>query len=551
MGLGGWMLQEPYMLQLHGAADNQGQFREKLEKLAGKENTQRFYDAWLSGFITKADIDSMAAWGFNSVRLPMHYNLYTPPVWEEKDSSKNTFLEKGFALTDNLLKWCKANRIYLILDLHAAPGGQGADIPISDRDVTKPSLWASAANRNKTIALWTELAKRYAKEEWIGGYDLINETNFGFTDASDKNGCNEKQNVELKTLLTDITKAIRAVDQKHMIFIEGNCWANNYNGMFPLWDNNIAVSFHKYWNYNTKEAIQGFLKIRDEQNVPLWLGETGENSNVWFTDAITLLEEHKIGWAWWPLKKMGANNPLQIKPPAGYRELVQHLRDGKGNISAEQASNILMELAKASRIENNTFRADVVDAMFRQVRSDATIPYNANKLNKRLLLYATDYDRGRMGNAYFDADAGNYHVSTQKRTQWNKGGQYRTDGVDIGICDDSVTNGYSIGWTEEGEWLQYTLDVSSPGWYAVKLRTKNANGEHGSLELMVNDKKQRDAVTLPTEAGNKWNTTRAGNVWLAKGMNRLRVVVKKGGFDLNYLELETDPSSAARPADAK
>jgi hypothetical protein len=142
-------------------------------------------------------------------------------------------------------------------------------------------------------------------------------------------------------------------------------------------------------------------------------------------------------------------------------------------------------------------------------------------------------------------------VSTQKRTQWNKGGQYRNDGVDIGICDDSVTNGYSIGWTEEGEWLQYTLDVSSPGWYAVKLRTKNANGEHGSLELMVNDKKQRDAVTLPTEAGNKWNTTRAGNVWLAKGMNRLRVVVKKGGFDLNYLELETDPSSAARPADAK
>ena len=125
MGLGGWMLQEPYMLQLHGAAENQGQFREKLEKLAGKENTQRFYDAWLANMTTKADIDSMAAWGFNSVRLPMHYNLYTPPVWEEKDSTKNTWIKKGFALTDSLLKWCKANRIYLILDLHAAPGGQG------------------------------------------------------------------------------------------------------------------------------------------------------------------------------------------------------------------------------------------------------------------------------------------------------------------------------------------------------------------------------------------------------------------------------------------
>ena len=546
MGLGGWMLQEPYMLQLHGAAQNQGEFKSKLEKLAGKENTQRFYDAWLTNFTTKADIDSMAAWGFNSVRLPMHFDLYTPPVDQEKDSTKNTWLKKGFELTDSLLKWCKANRIYLILDLHAAPGGQGNDIPIADRDATKPSLWQSIANRNKTIALWKELAKRYVNEEWIGGYDLINETNWGFTDIADKNGCNEKLNVQLKALLTDITAAIRSVDKKHMIFIEGNCWANNYNGMFPLWDKNMVVSFHKYWNYNDKAAIEGYLKIRDEQNVPLWLGETGENSNVWFTDAIALMEENKIGWCWWPLKKMGSNNPLQVKQPAGYRELVQHMRDGKGTISKEQVTTILIELAKASRIENNNFRGDVVDAMFRQVHSKATLPYTDNNLEEKLVVYAADYDLGRMGDAYYDQDAGNYWVSTTKRTQWNRGGQYRNDGVDITICDDSLTNGYSIGWTEEGEWLQYTLNVSGKGYYALKIRSKSANDEPGMIDVMVNDKRVAEKLDLQNPVKNKWTTTDVKNVWLEEGVNKVRVIVAKGGFDLNYLELKNVQGTAAK-----
>src|SRR5258705_9006412 len=115
IGLGGWMLQEPYMLQLNGIANNQRTIKDKIERLIGKKNTDRFYKAWLADFCTKKDIDSLAAWGFNSVRLPMHYNLFTLPVEEEKDPSKNTWLSKGFILTDSLLSWCKANKIYLIL----------------------------------------------------------------------------------------------------------------------------------------------------------------------------------------------------------------------------------------------------------------------------------------------------------------------------------------------------------------------------------------------------------------------------------------------------
>jgi len=197
IGLGGWMLQEGYMLRLNNEGQ-QHKIRERIEKLLSREQADEFYDTWLSNHTTKTDIDSLKAWGFNSVRLPMHYNLYTLPIEKEPVKGQDTWLIKGFALTDSLLAWCKANHLYLILDLHAAPGGQGNDLNISDRDPSKPSLWDSEENRRKTIALWKKLAERYKDEPNIGGYDIINEPNWGFEDpANDKNGLKEQKNEPL------------------------------------------------------------------------------------------------------------------------------------------------------------------------------------------------------------------------------------------------------------------------------------------------------------------------------------------------------------------
>ena len=216
MGLGGWMLQEGYMLETNSFANAQYQIRAKIVDVIGEANTVEFYDAWLANHCTKRDIDSLASWGFNSVRLPMHYNLYTLPIEKEPVAGQHTWLTKGFTMTDSLLKWCAANKIYLILDLHATPGGQGRDVAISDNDTSKPSLWESDANKQKTIALWKKLAERYANEPWIGGYDLINETNWNFTPGANQNGCAETTNAPLKQLLMDITTAIRQVDKNHI-----------------------------------------------------------------------------------------------------------------------------------------------------------------------------------------------------------------------------------------------------------------------------------------------------------------------------------------------
>ena len=80
MGLGGWMVQEGYMLQTSAYANPQWEIRQKIVETIGEDATVDFYDAWLQNHVQKSDIDSMKSWGFNSVRLPMHYNLFTLPI---------------------------------------------------------------------------------------------------------------------------------------------------------------------------------------------------------------------------------------------------------------------------------------------------------------------------------------------------------------------------------------------------------------------------------------------------------------------------------------
>ncbi|RYG50699.1 MAG: carbohydrate-binding protein, partial [Chitinophagaceae bacterium] len=446
----------------------------------------------------------------------------------------NTWLDKGFELTDSLLAWCKANHMYLILDLHAAPGGQGNDLNIADRDTTYPSLWASEENQKKTIALWKKLAERYVNEPWIGAYDLINEPNFGFTDpVNDKHGTKEPKNEPLTKLLKEITAAIREVDQKHMIIIEGNGWGNNYNGMLPPWDKNMVLSFHKYWNFNTDKEIKRMLDAREQYNVPVWLGETGENSNVWFTEAITLLERHNIGWAWWPAKKMGISNPLEIPANHNFMQVANFFNGtGKQPKESDVYSGII-EAAVYSKLENCIFHPDVIDAMFRQVKSNKAIPFKSNTLGKNTIIQAVDYDLGRQGSAYYDRDTANYHVSGQPG-RGNRGNTYRNDGVDI-TKDSSHYEQYYISDIEDGEWLQYTVSAASAKKYKLRI-SYGAMEKRATIDVLINNKLVAENVYLPATGGmKKWKSIDLNNFVISSG-DRIRIKIDRGGFNLKQLE---------------
>lgn len=535
MGLGGWMLQEGYMLKL-GNLGQQHAMRAKIEELIGAEATQEFYNAWLANHTTKADIDAMAKWGFNSVRLPMHFNLYTLPIEQEPVKGQNTWLEQGFAMTDALIAWAKANNMYVILDLHAAPGGQGNDFAISDRDPGTPSLWQSDANQQKMIELWRKLALRYANEPAVGAYDIINEPNWGFEHADDKNGCKETKNEPLKKLMVDVTKAIRSVDTKHMIIIEGNCWGNNYAGILPPWDNNMVLSFHKYWNNNTRGDIKSHLLLREKYNIPIWLGESGENSNLWFTDAIELVESHGVGWAWWPLKKLGFNNPLEVKPNTGYFALVDYW-NGKGEKpSIKDAKKALLQLANHDiRFENNQFHPEVIDAMFRQPYSKLNVPFKNHRITKSGgTIAAVDYDMGRSGIAYLDKDSANYHISAgSERMPWNRGTTYRNEGVDIEF--DAATKSHFINHIETGEWTEYTIEVDKAGVYQLSMQANSAV-DSGRITVSINNEMPAGETAIAKTA--QWQSTVIGAVNLLQGTNKIRIYAKAGGYNLLALQLK-------------
>jgi len=517
MGLGGWMLQEGYMLELPRFGTQQV-IRANIAKLIGEQNTQAFYTAWLDNHTTKADIDAMAAWGFNSVRLPMHYALYTLPVDQEPVKGQQTWIEDGFRRTDQLIAWAKANDMVVILDLHAAPGGQGNDINIADRDPSKPSLWDDPAAQDKMVALWVELARRYKDEPAVAAYDLLNEPNWGFADAADRNGCKEQGNAPLRALLERTTTAIRTIDTRHIVVIEGNCWGNNYAGLLDggLWDDNLVLSFHKYWNAPSPQSIADLLALRDTRQVPLWLGETGENSNDWFTRTVALVEGEGIGWSWWPLKKIRYNNPLQVVPNPGYGKLLSYW-NGKGpKPTAAEAETALMQLATHDvRFDHNVQHPDVVDALFRAPHADQSVPFKAHVIAANGgSIAAVDFDMGPEGVAYHDLTPANESTKAGG-VNWNPAMTYRNDGVDLGKAADGALQ---VSQLHDGEWLKYTFTAVQGGRYDLTLQARGA----GQASLLLNG----DPIAAQrVDAGFR-------GVALQPGRNTLVVRAQRGSFDL-------------------
>ena len=535
MGLGGWMLMEGYMMQSSDVADTQHEFRQRLEDLMGVDKTNVFFDKWLENHVTKADIDSLSSWGFNSVRLPMHYNLFTLPIEEESIEGENTWLTKGFTIIDELLQWCEENEVYLILDLHAAPGGQGANAAISDYNSDLPSLWESELNKNKTIALWKKLAERYKDEEWIGGYDLLNEVNWEM----------ENDNEELLNLYKDITTEIRAVDNNHIIFIEGNGFANDFNGLTPPWDDNMVYSFHKYWSENTTESIQWVLDIREENNVPLWMGEAGENSNVWFTDAIELFETNDIGWSWWPMKRIETIvGPYSIDFTDGYKKILSYWRGEIEKPSSDEAFSIMIDLANKTNSNLCTYQKDVPDAQIRQIKTNETIPYASHQIPG--VIYMSDYDLGRSGIAYYDVDSANYQQSSGYFQAWNSGWVYRNDGVDIEKNTDTVnSNGFHIGFINKGEWINYTLIVSETGVYSMDARIASIEDDGEFLVEMDGEGVTRSLSIESSGAWDQFITQSFNGIFLEEGKQTLTIKFDgKKAFNVSSLEFNKTGNSS-------
>jgi endoglucanase len=259
---------------------------------------------------------------------------------------------------------------------------------------------------------------------------------------------------------------------------------NNFTGLTPPWDDNMVYSFHKYWSTVNDDDLDWVLPMRDQYNVPLWMGESGENSNTWYTRFISLLEKNDVGWAWWTIKKVGdIDSPFSVKLNPGYQKILDYWKGEGEKPTEEETFNAMMKLAENLLIENCLYRKDIPDAMFRQTTTDEVIPYSKKQsIPGRIDL--SDYDLGKNNFAYYDTDVSDNRDNGEFRA-WNSGWRYRNDGVDIEENNDlQYSNGKHIGFTHKGEWISYSVKVFQTGAYKAiaRIASEETGGEfHLSL----------------------------------------------------------------------
>jgi len=555
MGLGGWLLMEGYMLQVDGGY---GQWQIKRDmKLNGatESEIESFFASWRAANTTSADISYLKSLGLNSLRLPMHYDLFLTPSqravrndviygkipvtsyiqalenWYDQNLLFTDFTVDGFGAIDQTLQWAGTNGMWVVLDLHAAPGGQGSQSNINDALVGL-DLWNRTDSKGRKIyqliteRLWVSISGRYKTDARVAMYDLVNEPHGGV------------QNSAIKALYDRIIAAIRSNGDNHLILLEGNGYGNEYTGITPdlfPGQTNLVWNGHRYWvtndpsvkdrNANQLNLIANLVNFRAKWNVPVWVGETGENSNHWVAEACKNLNDRNIGWCLWTHKRLhSASSPhAQTASPMKIRYANIYTAAGR--------TELLGNIQHASCIKQK----DYEDAMTRMVNDPSPLPFPGTPHLLPGKIFASDFDIGKNGVSYNDAI---FQKIPYNGDDWNFGHTYRNDGVDIEPTQDATGNGVNVGWLEYNDWMNYSTNVSQTGSYTVQLRVSNGGNRAGGLTLKVDGQTVGTISVPPTGGWQNWTTvTMAASVSLTSGNHKIQVLVtnRAGGGNLSWI----------------
>ncbi len=302
--LGNWLVPEGYMWHLNnGGPESPREIEALITELVGPQKAREFWHTYRDNYITQEDIHFIKQCGFNSIRVPIHYKFF------ESDDAE------GFTLLDRVIRWAGQEHLYIIVDMHAAPGGQtGKNIDDSDG---YPWLFSDASAQEKTIAIWQRIATRYRDNSTVLGYDLLNEPIPNYTGL-------EKYKPMLEPLYKQIAAAIRKVDSHHILILGGANWDGDFAVFGTPFDKNVIYTFHRYHAPAEQGTVQNYVDFRERYGAPVWLGESGENPDEWIRKFVSVLETNDIGWAFWPYKKMQATTSVvNFAAPEGWDQIVQ------------------------------------------------------------------------------------------------------------------------------------------------------------------------------------------------------------------------------------
>jgi len=344
INLGNWLLPEGYMFKFKNA-NSPRLIHAVINELVGEEEAKRFWKSYRDNYITAEDTKFIRDAGFNTIRVPFDYRLFVT----QDDASRLEGI--GYELLDRVVNWAGREGLYVVLDMHAAPGGQTGDN--IDNSWGYPFLFESAESQELTVRIWQKIAARYGNEPAILGYDLLNEPIAHFFDTA-------QLNPKLEPLYRKIVTAIRAVDKNHIIFLGGAQWDTNFKVFGPPFDEQLVYTFHKYWMEVKQEAIQEYVDFSNKHDVPVWMGESGENTDEWIASFRTLLEQNGVGWCFWTYKRLDATACVaSIRKPADWDAIItfaDHPRTTFADIRTNRPPKETVQRALSEYLEQVKFR---------------------------------------------------------------------------------------------------------------------------------------------------------------------------------------------------
>ncbi|MBP9854399.1 MAG: glycoside hydrolase family 5 protein [Candidatus Omnitrophica bacterium] len=308
VNLGGWLMMEAYFMHSPNLAVHR--FKDHFKKVLGEKALIDFEHSFQNNFIKESDFKNIKQQGFNCIRLPFNGRLIETAI--------STVDISGLKCLDDAVRWAKKYKIFIILDLHAAPGAQNHDWH-SDSD-GRALLWDSSEYQKRTLAIWEFVANRYKDEYYVAGYDLLNEA------VLNDSG-------KLNKLYKQIITTIRSVDKNHILFVEGSRWAQDLECLEEFDDDNYVLSVHNYepleFTFNfvphlhyplkTKEGkwnkqimLKHLLRVQNiskQRNVPIFVGEFGVNTreglygeDQWLEDTLSVYKRYGFHWTYWTYK---------------------------------------------------------------------------------------------------------------------------------------------------------------------------------------------------------------------------------------------------------
>lgn len=300
VNLGGWMLQESWMCPVTGVDGEWGNL-DTIE--AFKENgltdeqIQQIFDTYQDNWITEHDLDIIAEAGANCIRVPFWYRnfmLNEAGDWIDDDLDNNP----GFKRLDWIIEQAGVRRIYVILDLHGAPGGQSMNH--STGTVGRNDLYSSEECRAAMKKLWIAIAERYKDEPAVAAYDIMNEpqNNDGFeSNANYVSPWDSAAWEQTNDVYREMIAAVREIDTEHVISVEGIWRIGNLPDPEDEGWTNMLYQVHLYDDTNQFRSLaDDIARYGENHGVAILVGEF---SNM---DGIAICEEKKINWITWTYK---------------------------------------------------------------------------------------------------------------------------------------------------------------------------------------------------------------------------------------------------------